>query len=258
MKKYIEKKIIALENNQAFNPSWYGILVNPFYITRRELYQKIKTFSETCGQGLEILDVGCGIKPYAKLFSNHHYLGIDVAGGGLDDQTKKPDLFFDGQNLPFSEDKFDLVIATEVFEHVQYLPELTKEIYRVLKPNGKLFITMPFIWPEHGLPYDFRRLTSFGHQQLLKSSGFINIKSQATTGVFGTCGQLISDFIITNYFEFLNKISSTGWGYKLKFISIRLVVFLFCFPCQLIFLLLDRVFKKRGATLDLIVTAEKI
>ncbi|MEK7641489.1 MAG: class I SAM-dependent methyltransferase [Patescibacteria group bacterium] len=258
MKKFIENKIRQIEDAHAFNPRWFGIFLNPFFITRRHLYRKFFEFSKTLKPGNSILDVGCGIKPYEQLFKGNEYTGIEVSESGHDRGAMDADLFFDGKNIPFPAEKFDIVIASEVFEHVEYLPELTKDIHRVLKPGGTLFLSMPFVWPEHEKPYDFQRFTSFGHQKLLKECGFEIKKIEHTTGIFGTCAQIMSDFLIDWTNSLLDRGGLSGLRYKLKFIGSRIIIAIVCAPIQIIGLVFDRIFSKKGITLDYIVTARKI
>jgi hypothetical protein len=66
-----------------------------------------------------------------------------------------------------------------------------------------VFNTVPFCWPEHEIPYDFRRMTSFYHQKILSESGFTNIEVHKTTGIFATVGQVISDFFIDIFLNYL-------------------------------------------------------
>lgn len=257
MKKIIEKKILEVESRHAFTPSWIAIFFNPFFIIRRHLYKAVNEFSQSCQKDARILDVGCGIKPYRPLFKTDSYIGIDVKGGGHDDTHKTVDFFFDGTHIPFEKNEFDAVLATEVFEHAQDLDGLISEIYRALKPNGSIFITMPFVWPEHETPYDFRRFTSFEHNRILGQYGFHDIIIKPTTGVFGTCGQVLSDFLLHQFASGISKASSKGMGYKIKFITTRLFILLICFPVQLLFLSLDALFQKKGLTCDYTVTAKK-
>jgi SAM-dependent methyltransferase len=63
---------------------------------------------------------------------------------------------------------FDAVMCNQVLEHVVD-PALTlSEIRRVLKPGGILLLSVPFIYCEHGMPYDFRRFTAGGLEALLR------------------------------------------------------------------------------------------
>lgn len=253
----MQRKIIELFRKFkapcAFRPRWFDILFNPYFIARYYLYKKVKKFSSQYndnssdyGQRKKILDVGCGTKPYSVLFQKHDYIGIDIKGDSHINTPATVDKFFDGKNIPFDNNEFDLVIFTQVFEHVEYPEKLIKEIHRVLKNEGVLFLTMPFVWNEHEIPHDFRRFTTFGHKQILKQNNFKCISIQPTTGVFGTCGQLISAFLI----EGLTKFTT-------NYVIQKIFIMLFCFPVQLVFFLLDTIFAKRGITLDYIVIAKK-
>src|SRR5205809_6873009 len=70
-----------------------------------------------------ILDVGCGIMPYKELILNESknvssYLGIDFKSPINEEyELGKPDIFWDGKQIPLSDASVDTVIATELFEH---------------------------------------------------------------------------------------------------------------------------------------------
>ena len=250
----IERLFLSIETYTAFNANFYSILFNPFFITRKQLFLACQEFSKIVSTEDTLLDVGCGTKPYRKLFRCKKYVGIDVKGGGLRDKTKVVDKYFDGGRIPYKSNSFEVVIATEVLEHALFPEKLFKEMTRVLKPKGKLFVSMPFVWPEHGVPYDFQRFTSFKHKLLLEKNNLQVISIKKTTGVFGTCGQLISDFF---YGLLAEKIFRLHVSYGIKFMIFRLFCFLFCFPVQLVFELLDMLNRRKGITLDFVIIAQK-
>ena len=126
----------------------------------------------------KILDVGCGKKIYRNIFPKNEYLGIDVEVSGRKKEEKYADIYFDGENIPFEDNYFDFIICTEVLEHCTKPSKLINEIYRVLKAKGRALITVPFIWGEHEIPYDFRRYTSYGLKKDIKKAGFKIIKFQ--------------------------------------------------------------------------------
>ena len=93
------------------------------------------------------LDVGCrsGIIT-EKLAGNFRLcIGIDTR---LNAPPDKNSLFAqaDGTILPFSENQFDFIIATQVYEHVDDPISLVAEIRRVLKPDGAIFFSGPNRW----------------------------------------------------------------------------------------------------------------
>src|SRR3989344_8474879 len=225
-----------------FKPSWYTIFVNPYFIARKNLYKEILIFSKNIRRK-KILDLGCGSKPYASLFEENIYIGIEIENGGHKNSSKSSDIFFDGQVIPFDDVSFDVVICTQVLEHAEDPDRLIKEAYRVLKYDGLLYLTCPFVWPEHEVPYDFRRYTQFGLRKLAgREFNLIHIKPTAA-GIFATCGQLLSAFL----FELVGK----------NFFLRTLMALLICFPIQLAFLILDFLFRHKGMNLDYVVIARK-
>lgn len=246
-KKLFDK--IEAKNN--FQPKWYAIFFKPLFITRRALYLSILKFSKTC-HSKKILDVGCGEAPHRNLFNTCEYTGIDVKGGGHDDILKNVDTYFNGVDIPFPDESFDIVIFSEVLEHVEHPEEIISEISRVLKKNGILYLTIPFVWDEHATPFDFRRLTTFGLRQLLSINHLEAIDIQKTTGIFGAIGQLKSSFL----FDFAFK--NLRITYSVKYIFQKIFTLLICFPIQSISLLLDYIFDKKGITVGYIVKAKKI
>lgn len=227
-----------------YRPEWYSIIINPYFIIRYSLLKKITSYSKTISSEQNILDVGCGAKPYRDLFLTSSYTGIDIKGGGHSDQDKIVDKFYDGVNIPFSNNFFDVVICTEVLEHVANPKRLLSEIRRVLKKDGQFFLTMPFVWNEHESPFDFYRFTRFKHQQLFKQSGLTILKLEETTGVFRVCGQLISAFIFENLFL------------KNKMLRLLAAIILCC-PIQTFFIILDFIFKNSWITLNYSIVAVK-
>lgn len=170
-----------------------SILTNPFFIIRKGIYDALKDVSlEMKGR---LLDVGCGSKPYKQLFDVEEYIGIDVDQSGHPHDNEDIDIFYDGKRIPFSDNYFDSVFASEVFEHVFNLNELMMEISRVTKKGGKLLITVPFVWDEHEVPYDFARYSSFGLKHILESNGFEIIYSKKTTTFVETLSQLFISYI---------------------------------------------------------------
>lgn len=138
----------------------------------KDIAIEIQMFAETLEPWRNILDIGCGLRPYEQFFDRHKYTGIDIEVSGRDKDDKKPDRFFDGLNIPFENNSFDIAICTEVLEHCINPDKLLSEIYRILKKDGILFFTVPFIWGEHETPYDFRRYSSYGIRKIFEEIGF--------------------------------------------------------------------------------------
>jgi len=155
------------EVSKQFKPS----TTNPFYFIRRSLYEKIKQLApELDGR---LLDFGCGSKPYESLFTNAtQYIGLDFDSEGHSHANENIDVIYDGKKIPFDDEHFDSVFSSEVFEHIFNLEEIIPEIKRVMKKQGKILITCPFVWNEHEVPIDFARYTQFALRHLFEKNGF--------------------------------------------------------------------------------------
>lgn len=175
--------LVAYLKRQNFYPGIPGLFINPFFFARRDLVKNILQ----CAPYLkgEILDVGCGKKPYKSLFTRAtRYVGMDVENPAHDHSREDIDVFYDGKIFPFPDHSFDSVLTNQVFEHVFNPGEFMSEINRVLKPGGNLLLTVPFMWDEHEQPFDFGRYTSFGIRRILEDHGFtISLQYKSCTGI---------------------------------------------------------------------------
>lgn len=124
------------------------------------------------GEGLSVLDAGAGECQYKPLFSHTKYLSVDFACGKGSWDYSKLDVVADLLCMPFEDNTFDVVLCTQVLEHINRPQEFLKELYRVLKPGGILYLTAPQGFKEHQIPYDFFRYTSFGLRFLFEQAGF--------------------------------------------------------------------------------------
>jgi SAM-dependent methyltransferase len=179
---------------------WYDVFRHPMFFIRRGIESDIKSLStELKGR---LLDFGCGSKPYKKYFTHtDEYIGLDIEQSGHLHTNEKIDVFYDGKKIPFEENHFDSVFSSEVFEHVFNIDEVLAEIHRVLKPDGQLLLSCPFAWPEHEVPYDFARYSSFGIKSVLERNGF-EIVDQRKTGHFF---EVIVQYLIFYIFCLLPK-----------------------------------------------------
>jgi SAM-dependent methyltransferase len=164
-------RFVGRLRRKAFITDWTGAWLFPSHILRSALCREIRRFAPLF-RG-RVLDYGCGSKPYEELFAGaDEYIGIDVEQSGHNHARSRVDLFFDGSIIPFPDASFDAVVSFQVLEHVPDLGLALSEIRRVLKPGGLFLSTMPHAFPEHEVPYDFRRFTRFGIERDWRERGF--------------------------------------------------------------------------------------
>ncbi|MBC8186017.1 methyltransferase [candidate division KSB1 bacterium] len=98
------------------------------------------------------------------------------------DEKRTPDIKGDICTHDFDVSKYDVIVMAEVLEHL-HTPQLAIDnVYKILRPQGKLIITVPFIMPIHDRPYDYFRYTRYGLQHLLKKFEKITIKERNSWG----------------------------------------------------------------------------
>ena len=205
---------------QRFFPNWISIFINPFFYPRLSLLRIMKKYAPLL-KG-ELLDFGCGSKPYESLFVNvSKYTGVDIENESHDHSNENIDFYYDGTTLPFADESFDSLLSSEVFEHVPHLEHTMKELTRVLKKGGQILITVPFSFPEHEMPHDYRRLTYGGVQQILLDHG-LEIKSFQK---YGSYSKVVFQLIIMYIHDFIYV--------KNKYVNLILNL-IFIFPIQLI------------------------
>lgn len=117
-------------------------------------------------QPVRVLDLGCGQKPFERALRGvdvEKYIGVD-----FDTARSKADIVASVDNLPLEESTFDAIIATEVLEHTPKLEKAVDEMRRVAKNGSLIYVSTPFMFPEHGTPYDFQRITRYKYQDLFR------------------------------------------------------------------------------------------
>ena len=114
-----------------------------------------------------MLDLGSGNQPFKVWYSGlaEKCVAVDVA------PAPGVDVLSMAAPLPFASASFDTVLCTSVLEHVHDAEAAVSEIARILKPGGRLIITVPFLYPTHEAPYDFWRTTHWGLRSVLTRHG---------------------------------------------------------------------------------------
>jgi SAM-dependent methyltransferase len=132
------------------------------------------------------LDAGCGTMPYRARVTPavSVYIGFDI-------ERRAPDvaLLGDVQNMSTIRDaSADVVLCSEVLEHVPRPAAALAEFQRILRPGGTLILSTPFLARLHEEPHDYYRYTSHGLRDLLCRAGFTVNSVEAIGGLFAFLG----------------------------------------------------------------------
>ena len=189
-----------MDISKEFNPS----LSSPDYIMRGSLLRHILTHAHFMSG--KMMDFGCGSKPYKSLFNVSEYIGLDFQGEGHSHENEQIDVFYNGDTIPFESNTFDSIFSTEVFEHIFNLEHIITELYRVLKPGGRILVTCPFAIAEHEMPNDYGRYTSVGLQHLFRKNNFKVIAYEKSGSNFETVMHFKVMYFYMGILGKLNKI----------------------------------------------------
>ena len=191
-----------------FSPGINGLLTNPFYLARRGLHQELKELAPSLSG--RVLDVGCGEKPYRRLFTAAtSYVGLEIDhSDSLRPQRNRADCFYDGTRFPFDDREFDAVVTSQVLEHVFAPERFLMEMHRVLRDDGLLLVTVPFVWDEHEQPWDYARYSSYGLRHLLGMGGFCVLEQRKSLPGAPAILQLVNLLI---YERLAGKPHGRGW-----------------------------------------------
>jgi len=194
---------------------------------RRGLFKSIKDHS--CFMKGTMLDFGCGTKPYKPLFDVDLYIGLDIEDCDNEYFAEHVDVLYNGTSLPFKDESFDSILATEVIEHIFEIDSLLTELFRILKKSSYMLITCPFVWEEHEIPNDYARYTSYGISYLLQKHGFEIIKKEKTTNYVETIFQMwllyLHQYVLPRN-KYLRFLLSTLMVPTINFVALTLGYFL--------------------------------
>jgi len=97
----------------------------------------------------------------------------------------KPDVIGNATDLPIKTSSIDSVLLIETLEHTLYPEKVILEISRILKPNGYLIFSMPFLYKIHSTPFDYQRYTHLKIENMFSKYN-LRIVQLKITGYFFT------------------------------------------------------------------------
>jgi SAM-dependent methyltransferase len=139
--------------------------------------------------GTRVLDFGCGEMPYRDLFGPQvEYVGADLPGNPSAEVEVS-----DSGHLCVPDQSFDVVVSTQVLEHVRSPSTYLEECFRVLRPGGRLLLSTHGTMILHPDPIDFWRWTSDGLRYQVELAGLRVVAFAGVMGLAATGLQLFQD-----------------------------------------------------------------
>jgi SAM-dependent methyltransferase len=227
-------------------------MLNKEYIVYRYYFKDLKNvFDAYIKENDTVFDIGCGNKPFeayirtlTKNDDTSAYRGCDI----VQSSEQKADIICDVTNIAEKSSAYDIVICTQVMEHVFEHSKVFEEAYRLLKPGGFFIVSAPFVWQIHEEPYDYYRFTKYGFIKLLENAGFLVQEAKSNGGKFAVLGQLIL------HMKGGGNMKKHRYLRRLFCAIMRRCLALFC---NMLFPLLDDKFKDDRYTLNYVFVGKK-
>lgn len=144
----------------------------------------IKYYAQKLGPVDIVLDIGSGAKlPYRPFFQSKKHIGLDY--------FEATHVNADATHMPIASSVADVVLMTEVLEHLPCPRQTLIETNRLLKEDGHLIVTVPLVWGVHDY-IDYQRWTECGLEKILREAGFEVKEIKYRGGIFAVIGCLIS------------------------------------------------------------------
>lgn len=213
-----------------------------FSINRSYNRSTIAAFAKAIGPIATALDVGGGRSPYRRYFDANRYLAFDLFNPSTDTVA-------DACAIPLDGGAVDLVVLTEVLEHIPTPALALDEIWRVLKPGGHFLLTVPFLWGVHE-HVDVTRWTEEGLAQFLQDHNFSVVQVKKRGGIFSVIGAFINQIP-------LQLFGPLGTHKSLLHTILYLGLWLMSLPMAWLLSTLDRFDHAKKFTLGYCVLAQK-
>lgn len=164
--------------------------VDEIPLERQSILEAVYRFAHGLDPGTRVIDIGAGDGPYRELFRRAEYVTVDWAHSPHE-EARAVDHVASADALPLAAASFDAALATQVLEHVPDPVPVLRELHRIVRPGGRVLVTVPFVWEEHERPYDFQRFSSAGLARALELAGFERIEVIARNDYLTTLAQLM-------------------------------------------------------------------
>ena len=208
-------------------------------LSRKRLYEFLAAEYVHIQPGARVLSIGAGGEINRQLYQYAERQGFHVLTLDIDIQ-RGPEVVGDVCEPHFQPESFDIVVMCEVLEHVHSPHIALEQIRKILRPGGRLILSVPFILGIHEAPFDYYRYTRHGLEFLLRR--YRNLTIQERNGYFEAIDVLLARLPYTNH----------RLGRRLAYLFVILA-----FVRTPISQALDRIMRTSGLTTGYMVIANK-
>ena len=140
---------INLDEQRQWYEDWHRRHPDELPVEQLKQQMRLESIEQALTQvsQQDILVIGCGSGDELLLLNGERVVAFDLSVNAVRNaQAIEPRSHYaqaDGMHLPFGDQQFDLVLSSEVIEHMLEPDKMIDEIVRVLKPGGNLIITTP-------------------------------------------------------------------------------------------------------------------
>jgi SAM-dependent methyltransferase len=147
-------------------------------VSRHGIYPFLDAEMARIERGSRVLSIGSGGEIGDRVVETGRRCGLDLIQLDIN-EDRKPDVVADLCEWR-SETPFDVIICSEVLEHIWAPDRAVTNMWASLRPGGRLIITAPFMFPIHGAPHDYFRYTRHGLEVLLRDFSQVTIDDRTS------------------------------------------------------------------------------
>jgi SAM-dependent methyltransferase len=150
--KFLPERTRRKDYTPRLEQSVYFVVKHLHYFILSSLHRYVRANST-------VVDIGCGEQPMRTLIEEKggQYIGVDIA----QNSQNTVDIVCSAASIQLPDNSVECILCTEVVEHVSEIDKVFSEFARILKPNGYIILTCPFLYPLHEEPHDFHRPTPY-------------------------------------------------------------------------------------------------
>lgn len=143
-----------------------------------------------------LADLGCGNVPFFELYRPYITTSTCVDWPNSLHRNQYLDVEADlNAKLPLPDQEFDTIILSEVLEHIAEPELLWSEMSRILVKNGKILLSVPFLYKIHEAPHDYYRYTEFALRRFAEKNQLTVLELKA----FGGLPEVFADILAKRF-----------------------------------------------------------